>query len=175
MSKLAKLLLATTAFAPVLLTYAAVSVINCEYWHAAALVTGCVVLVFLCAGLLHFAKSNLQSRTYCTATVETADNEVFGLLLIYLLPLITRDLATYNWPAWVLVTLLFCLVVATGYSYQFNPLLVFFRYHFYRVKETDGIPHVLITNRRIYKTGETLEVARLAEYVLIEKKPPAQS
>ena len=172
MSKLAKLLLATTAFAPVLLTYAAVSIINCEYWHAAAFLTICALLVLVCAGLLRFAKSNLQSRSYCTATVETADKEVFGLLLLYLLPLITRDLATYNWLAWILVTFLFCLVVATSYGYHFNPLLVFLRYHFYKVTETDGIPHVLITNRRIYKTGETLSVARLAEYVLIEKKPP---
>lgn len=172
MGKLAKLLLAITAFAPVLLTYAAVSIINCEYWHATVFVAACVLLVFSCVGLLRFAKNRLQSRNYRTATVETADNEIFGLLLIYLLPLITRDLAAYNWLAWILVTLLFCLIVATSYGYHFNPLLIFLRYHFYKVTETDGMPHVLITNRRIYKMGETLDVARLAEYVLIEKKPP---
>ena len=120
MGKLAKFLLAATAFAPTLLTYAAVSVINCDYWYAAAFVAGCVLLVFLCAGLLRFAKSHLQSRVYHVASVETADNEVFGLLLIYLLPLITRDLATYNWLAWILVTLLFCLVVATSYGFHFK-------------------------------------------------------
>ena len=173
MGKLAKLLLAFTAFAPALLTYAAVSVINCDYWHAAAFVAGCGLLVLLCAGLLRFAKSRLQSRTYRTTTVETADNEVFGLLLVYLLPLIIRDLATYNWLAWVLVTFVFCLVVATSYGYHFNPLLVFLGYHFYKVTETDGMPYVLITKRRIYRTRETLNVARLAEYVLVEKKPPS--
>ena len=170
--KLAKFLLAVTAFAPVLLTYAMVSAINCEHWHAAAFVAGCVLFVLLCVVLLRFAKSRLQSRVYRTATVETSDNEVFGLLLIYLLPLITRDLATYNWFAWILVTLVFCLVVATSYGYHFNPLLVFLGYHFYKVAEADGLPHVLITKRRIYKTGETLHVSRLAEYLLIEKKPP---
>ena len=172
MSRLAKLFLAITAFAPALLTYAAISAINCDYWHAVVFVAGCVLLIFVCVGLLCFAKSSLQSRTYCTATVETADGDVFGLLLVYLLPLITRDLSTYNWLAWVIVTFVFCLVVSTSYGYHFNPLLVFLRYHFYKVTETDGLPHVLITRRRIYKTGETLEVARLAEYVLIEKKAP---
>ena len=170
--KLAKFLLAVTAFAPVLLTYAMVSAINCKHWHAAAFVAGCVLSVLLCVVLLRFAKSRLQSRVYRTATVETSDNEVFGLLLIYLLPLITRDLATYNWLAWILVTLVFCLVVATSYGYHFNPLLVFLDYHFYKVAEADGISHVLITKRRIYKTGEILRVSRLAEYLLIEKKPP---
>ena len=70
MGKLAKLLLAVTAFAPVLLTYAAVSVINCDYWYATAFVAGCILLVLLCAGLLRFAKSHLQSRIYLAATVE---------------------------------------------------------------------------------------------------------
>ena len=173
MSTLAKVLLALTAFAPVLLTYAAVSAMNCEYVHAAIFVTICILLVIVCAGLLQFAKTRLQARSYRTATVETADNEVFGLLLVYVLPLITRDLAAYNWYAWILVTLLFCLVVATSYGYHFNPLLIFLRYHFYKVTECKGIPHVLITRRRVYETGETLEVARLAEYVLIEKRPPS--
>ena len=172
MSKIAKFLLAVTAFAPVLLTYAVVSVFNCEYWHAAFFLVTCGLLVLMCYSLLRFAKSHLQSKTYRAATVETADNEIFGLLLVYLLPLITRDLAIYNWPSWILVTLFFCFVVATSYGYHFNPLLVFLKYHFYKVAETDGMPHILITNRRIHKTGETLDVGELAEYVLIEKKPP---
>ena len=169
MSKIAKFLLAITAFAPALLTCAGVMAINRDYWRAAALAAGCVLLVFLCAGLLHFAKSRLQSRTCRTATVETAGNEVFGLLLIYLLPLIARDLAPYTLLAWGLAAFAFCLVVTTSHGYHFNPLLVFLRYRFYKVTERDGVPHVLITKRRVYRTGETLDVARLAEYVLIEK------
>lgn len=172
MGKLAKLFLAFTAFAPALLTYAAVSIINCDYRYAAIFLVACAALVLVCVGLLRFARSRLQPRTYRPATIETADNEVFGLLLVYLLPLIIRDLATYNWIAWVLVTFVFCLVVAAGYGYHFNPLLVFLGHHFYKVAERDGMPHVLVTKRRIYKLGETLDVARLAEYVLIERKPP---
>lgn len=145
---------------------------NGAYWHAAWFVTCCIVLVLVCTFLLWFAKTRLQVRTYRTATVETADNEVFSLLLVYLLPLITRDLALYNWYAWILVTCLFSLVVAASYGYHFNPLLIFMKYHFYKVTENEGIPHVLITRRRIYKTGEPLKVVRVAEYVLMEKTPP---
>ena len=170
MGKLAKSLLAITAFAPVLLTYAAVSALNRDYCDAAACAAACAILVLLCVVLLRFARIGLQSRSYTTVTVETADNEVFSLLLVYLLPLITRGLSAYNWYAWILVTVLFCIVVATSYGYHFNPLLVLLRYHFYKVTETNGIPHVLVTKRRIYRTGEDLHVARLAEYVLIEKK-----
>ena len=172
MGKPAKFFLAVTAFAPILFTYAIVSASNCELWHAAAFLAICVLLVAVCVVLLRFARSRLPLRVYSTATVETADNDVFGLLLIYLLPLITRDLATYNWLAWIVVTVVFCLIIAIGYGYHFNPMLSVFGYHFYKVTETDGLPHVLITERRIYKTGETLHVARLDEYVLLEKKAP---
>lgn len=170
MSKLAKLLLATTAFAPVLLIYAAVSAVDKHFCQAAVFLSACAALVILCDSLLCWAETRLQSRSYCAAAVETADNEVFSLLLVYALPLITRDLSSYNWNAWVLVAFLFCLVVATSYGYHFNPLLVFFGYHFYKVKEAAGIPHILIARRRIYKTGEELDVVRLTEYVLIERR-----
>ena len=146
---------------------------NREYCQATLFTIGCVLLVAVCVGFLHFGKTCLASREYRTATAETADNEVFSLLLVYLLPLITRDLALYNWYVWILLTFLFCVVVAASYGYHFNPLLVFLRYHFYKVTEADGMPHVLITRRRINKTGENLKVARLAEYVLIEREPPS--
>ena len=173
MSKFAQLLLMSTAFAPVLLTYAVVSVLNNNCCHAAWFLAICAALVLLCDLLLHFAKTRLEPISFRTATVETADHEVFGLLLIYILPLITRDLSTYNWHVWIVVSILFCLIVAIGYGYHFNPLLVLFGYHFYKVTETGCVSHILITQRRIYKTGETLQVGRLAEYILIEKRRPS--
>lgn len=172
MSKSAKFVLATTAFAPILLAYAVVSALNGDCCHAVGFLASCIVLVLLCGGLLRFARMRLEPMVYRTATVETTDNEIFSILLVYLLPLITRDLSTFNWHAWILIGIVFCLIVSTSYGYHFNPLLTIFRYHFYKVTEEHGIPHVLITRRRIYRTGEKLEVGRLAEYVLIEKRSP---
>lgn len=171
MSRLAKYVLAATAFAPALLTYSVVSLMNGEYCDAAAFLAVCLGLVLACDGLMQFGTRSLSRRCYTTTTVETADGEVFGVLLVYLLPLITRDLATYNWVVWVLVTSLFCLVVATSHGFHFNPLLIFLQYHFYRVTEQGGISHVLITKRRIHKVGETLTVGRLGDYLLIESSP----
>ena len=143
--------------------------INDKYLCATIFVAICVLLVLVCVSLLNFAKSQLRSRPYYTTTVEIADREIFSLLLVYLLPLITRDLADYNWPAWFVVTFFFCLVVATSYGYHFNPLLVLLGYHFYKVTEKHGMPHILITRRCIYTKGEELKVVRLAPYILIEK------
>ena len=170
MSNLAKFLLAATAFAPVLLVYAIVSAINSNYCHAAVFLISCAILILMCMALLRFASKQLQSREYSTETVEIVDGEVFNLLLIYLLPLITRNLDNYNWLVWILVAFAFSLVVANSYGYHFNPLLFFLGYHFYKVKEENKkITHILITRRRIYKARNTLEVARIAPYTLVEK------
>ena len=171
MSKLLKCVLAATAFGPVLLVYAMVSLMNGNYCSAVIFLALCILLVLICDGLMQFGMRYLSTRSYTTATIETADSEVFSFLLVYLLPLITRDLATYNWVAWILVTSMFCLVVATSYGFHFNPLLVLLGHHFYKVTEKDGIPHTLIAKRRFYRSRETLCVGRIADYVLIEKKP----
>ena len=169
MSSLTKFLLTITAFAPALLMYAFVSVINGDYLDAFIFAALCVVFVCFCLVVMSFMRRTLGPQQYTPKTVEILDDSAFNFLLVYLLPLITRDLSTYNWYIWILVTLFFCIVVATSYGYHYNPLLVIFRYHFYKVTEEGGIPHVLITRRRIYKLGEPLSVGELTDYVLIEK------
>ena len=114
-------------------------------------------------------RRTLGCHSYTIETVEILDNDAFSYLLIYLMPVITIGISTYNWYVWILVTLFFCMVVTTSYAYHCNPVLLFFRYHFYKVTEKGCIPHVLITKRRIYTVGETLRVAMLTDYVLIEK------
>ena len=173
MNRLAKYILAGTAFGPVLLTYSLVSLMNGDYCSAAVFLAACILLVLICDCLMQLGTKYLRTLSFTTATVETADREVFSFLLVYLLPLITRDLATFNWVVWVLVMLMFCWVVATSYGFHFNPLLILLGHHSYRVAEENGIPHILIARRRIYESSETLDVGRIAEYVLVEKKPPS--
>ena len=172
--KIAKFLLAATAFSPILLTYAAMSVLDGDWHYAIVFLATCIILVLVCVGLLSFMKAQLEPTRYSPATVEIADNEVLGLLLIYLVPLVTSELSTVNWHAWLLVGSAFCLIASTSYGYHFNPLLVIFGWHFYKITEKRGIPFVLITRRRIYSVEDGLEVGWLAEYVLIEKRTPEQ-
>lgn len=171
MSPPAKFLLAATSFAPIFLTYAIVSAFNGDYLLALPFVCVCAALMFVCDHLLRVAVTELQSRSYRTDTVKPADRDAFNLLLIYLMPLVVRDLSTYSWPAWFLVSGIFCFIAAVSYGYHFNPLLSLMGYHYYKVSQKGSIPHVLICRRRIYVTGEQLQVGLLADYVLIEKRP----
>ena len=169
LSKLAVILMAATAFAPAFLVYALVWVMHGCYWKAVFFAGLCFGLVGLCLFLMAQAEKKLTRRSYTPISISTADSEVMNFLLIYLLPLITRDLATYNWFAWIVIALIFCVVVATSYSYHFNPLLVLCGYHFYKVSDKEGMSHVLITKKRLFRANDDLTVGMLSEYVPYSK------
>ena len=169
MNTLAKLFLTITAFAPVLLVYSIAFAMSENFYLGAAFFAVCMLLVSVCVLLIRRAKKTLASRSYTTQTVETADNEIFTFLLIYLLPLVTKDIQAYNWYLWLVVVGSFCIVVAVSYGFHFNPLLSVLGYHFYKVTRKGELTHILVTNRRLYRVGETLSVVRISEYVLIEK------
>lgn len=168
LSGFAKLLLTSTAIAPVLLTYAWVAFQDDDSVLAAVLLGGCVVLILICLGLLRYAKSNLERMKFEAVTVEAADRENTAFLLLYLLPLFTAQFDTLNWQVWLPAILIFGAVVATGYSYHFNPLLGLIGWHFYKVSTKEGVTYVLITKKQLRNATETIEVGQLTEYIVID-------
>lgn len=168
LSRLAKLLLTSTAIAPVLLTYAWVAFQDGDQAVAGILLGGCVVLTLICLGLLRYAKANLERMKFSATTVEAADRENVAFLLLYLLPLFTAQFATLNWQVWLPAMVVFGAVVATGYSYHFNPLLGLIGWHFYKVGTKEGVTYVLITKKHLRNATDTIEVGQLTEYIVID-------
>jgi hypothetical protein len=123
LSWVAKLLLTSTAIAPVLLTYAWVAYRAGEGAIAIMLLSVSILLVFACRWVIRYAIRNLEPLKFRPTSIEAADRENMGFLLLYLLPLFTAEFATLNWQLWAPAILVFAAVVATGYSYHFNPLL----------------------------------------------------
>jgi hypothetical protein len=168
LSKFAKLLLTSTAIAPVLLTYAWVALMAGEARLGTILLAGCIGLTAACLGLLRYAKDNLERMNFAATTVEAADRENIAFLLLYLLPLFTTDFATLNWDVWIPAVLIFGAVVATGYSYHFNPLLGLMGWHFYKVGTKEGVTYVLITKKQLRNATGALEVGQLTEYIVMD-------
>jgi hypothetical protein len=168
LSGFAKLLLTSTAIAPVLLTYAWVAFQEGNQKTAALLLAGCVLLVIVCLVLLRYAKSNLERMNFGAVSVEAADRENIAFLLLYLLPLFTAQFATLNWQVWLPAVFVFGAVVATGYSYHFNPLLGLIGWRFYKVGTKEGVTYVLITKKQLRNAAETIEVGQLTEHIVID-------
>lgn len=165
---LAKLLLTSTAIAPVLLTYSWVAYQAEEFLQAVILFGACVILIVICLGMLRYAKKTLERVKFSATTVEAADRENMGFLLLYLLPLFTAQFTTLNWQVWIPAIAIFGAVIATGYSYHFNPLLGLMGWHFYKVGTKEGVTYVLITKRQLRNATETIEVGQLTEYIVID-------
>jgi hypothetical protein len=164
----AKISLTSSALAPVGFTYAYVAWQNGNADAAVTLICGSLFLVGLCLAILGVAQTNLEKFDFKISSVEAADRESMGLLLLYLLPLFTDKFDALNWNIWLPTIVVFGLVVGTGYSYHFNPLLGILRWHFYRVSTPEGVTYVIITKKHLRDTKGTLVVGHLTEYIVLD-------
>jgi hypothetical protein len=171
LSRLLKVFLVSTALAPVFLTLAFVEWRQRTFlpWGASYL----SIAIFMTAGclvLLKGAQRNLEVLTFTVTSASTADREVIGFLLAYVLPLLlSRTTATApDAGSVIFIVLLFGLVVWGTHSYDFNPVLGAFGYHFYKVATPGGINYVLITRRQLVSVQEINKVVQLTEYVVLD-------
>jgi hypothetical protein len=111
----------------------------------------------------------LPDEPLTTKKVRTADKEVLAFLLVYLLPLFTKDLIfTGNWvtPAYILGIIAFS--VYHSNSFTFNPLLTLAGYHFYEVENENGMVYLLVTRKTLHRHDNALRVKQLADYIYLE-------
>lgn len=167
-STVARILLTSTAIAPVGFTYAWVGYMQGSTKPAIVIAIVSVLLVIVCLWLLGYARRKLERMQFAASKVETADRENMGFLLLYLLPLFTSDFKSLDWQLWVPTIFIFMIVTATSYSYHYNPLIGMLGWHFYKVESREGVTYVLITKKQLRKAIEKIEVGQLTEYILID-------
>ncbi|MBF0587457.1 hypothetical protein INT08_11240 [Prosthecochloris sp. N3] len=160
-----KLLLVLTAFAPVMLTFAAVYWFDNKQILALALVGGTILLVFTCVTVIKLAASQLAKNPVIIKTIKPADKEIVGFVLAYLLPL-ARGSQFDGFPM-LIVLGVFLLVVMTSNAYHTNPLLGLIGYHFYEVTVED-VGYTLLSKRNLHNTRAIKTVVSLTDYMLLD-------
>lgn len=169
LNKFAKLSLVATSIAPIFLTLWFVDFSENWNWTEGweyLIVT--IILTLLCWSLLRLSKTNLENIPVEIESIKTADNEIIGFLLAYLLPLVDKTQLNVDVPVLIFVLLLLFIVVATSNSYHFNPLVGFLGYHFYEATLKSGVTYVLISRKSI-KDGKNIKsVVQLSEYMIME-------
>nr|MCB7500521.1 hypothetical protein [Enterobacter roggenkampii] len=164
----ARILLTSTALAPVGFTYAWVAWTQ-DMPKSAALIAGIsAALVLICVVLLYLTKRSLPVSDFQPATIEPADHENTAFLLLYVMPLFTSQFDTLDWKFWIPTVVIFGLITATGYSYHFNPLLGLMGWHFYKIQSPEGVTFVLITRKHIRSASSKIRVGQLTEYILLD-------
>lgn len=168
LSSFARLLLTSTSVAPILISFAFVYAFDGRWGLVCAIIAVCLALVFLCVFVIEQARKTLEQFSFSAKSVEAADRENIGFLFLYLLPLFTANLDALNWSVWAAAVVMFAWIVATGYSYHFNPLLNFLGWHFFRVVADEGVSYVLITRREIRSALDDAHVVQLTEYMILD-------
>ena len=169
LSKLAKVLLVLTAFAPILFT---VAFVEWRKGHFLPVGPTCLMvaaaLVTICYLVLKGAGQQLEVMPCNLRSIKTADKEIVGFVLSYLVPL--ANLSGKEMDPWTLgfVAVFFLFIVATSHAYHFNPLMSVLGYHFYEVTDTNSVSYVLITRRNLRSARTTAHVVQLSEYILLD-------
>jgi multisubunit Na+/H+ antiporter MnhB subunit len=161
-------MLTASSIAPVGFTYAWVAYLQDQ--KGVAVAAGCIGLlaVTACLLVLGYARKNVEAMEFKAQSIEAADRENLGFMLLYLLPLFTDKIATLNWSVWIPMVLVFAVIIATGYAYHFNPLLGIMQWHFYKITSIEGVTYVLITKKQLRTAAKSLAVGQLTEYILID-------
>jgi hypothetical protein len=166
----AKFLLVSTSLSPLLGAVAVNQFAGGEpasrygAWLAAAL-----LLVVLCWALLRYASKNAQKHAYRIKEFERDDKEVLAFLVTYLLPFLSTDKMgfTGDWLTGAYVLLVIFLVIAHAGAFHFNPVMGLLGYHFYAVKNEDGVSHLLISRAEIRRCGQEMQTVRLAHNIYL--------
>ena len=182
LSQFAKLLLVATSLAPIFLTLWFVEFSDSwepglaldltNNWTAGfSYLVLSILLTLICWGVISYAKSEkgLERMPVKITGIKTADKEILGFLLVYLLPLISQSNSAINTPVLVFVSVIFFVVVLNSHAYHFNPLLGLLGYHFYEATIDGDVTFILITDKTISNCSGITEVVQLTEYMIMDR------
>ena len=169
LNKVAKFLLVSTSLAPVLGAVAVNQFAHSDWMSGTGWLAVALLLVFLCWAMLRYAATNAQKHLFHIKEFERNDKEVLAFLLAYLLPFVSQANMGFNgqWLTGAYVLAIIFLVFAHAGAFHFNPVMGLLGYHFYTVKNGDGVSHLLISKDELTKAGKDVRTVRLAHGIYL--------
>ncbi len=169
LNSFAKFLLVSTSLAPVLGAVAVNQFAHSDWMRGAGWLVVALLLVFLCWAMLRYAATNAQKHLFHIKEFERNDKEVLAFLLAYLLPFVSQANMGFNgqWLTGAYVLAIIFLVFAHAGAFHFNPVMGLLGYHFYTVKNGDGVSHLLISKDELTKAGKDVRTVRLAHGIYL--------
>lgn len=128
-----------------------------------------VLLVFICWGLLRYAALSAQTQKITIGQFEQNDKEVLAFLLAYLLPLVSvKDtVAEIHWMTGTYVLVIILLVFTHAKAFHFNPVMGLLGYHFYSLKNSNGVSLLLISRSELQRSSGDLDAVCLASNIYL--------
>ena len=162
------LILTGTSIAPVLFVYAVMALVEKEYLPSIVLTSIGLGLFLSGLLLLSHLKRNLEKSDENFTSVEAADRESIGLLVLYVLPLLRTPFSALEFTVLIPAVTIFLALAFTGFSYHFNPLLNLLGWRFYKVGTPQNVTYVLITRKKINNVARQFTVGKLTTHTVID-------
>lgn len=166
----AKFLLVSTSLAPLLGAIAVNQLAHDDPWTRWVWwVVAALMLAALCGLMLRYAAGNAQRHLFTIREFERKDQEVLAFLLAYLLPFVSaKDMAfSGEWLTGAYILGIIFLVIAHAGAFHFNPVMGLLGYHFYAVKNGDGVSQLLISKDELRRPGTEVQTVRLAQHIYL--------
>ena len=171
-----RILLALTSFAPVVLALAiSCAVTEKDYGTSSIFLLFFFVLLIICYFLISRGRSHKKKlHKIQIKEFSRRDQGIVVFLSVWMIPFLrstfNADWATY---AYVFIVVLLCMVDVG--AYHFNLTIRFFRYHFYTIKDQNNFECLLITYNKLTATNLFIDVNKISDDVLIERRNPSVS
>ncbi len=119
--------------------------------------------------MLRYASRNAQKHLLHIKEFERNDKEVLAFLLAYLLPFLSKENMAFagEWLTGAYVLAIIFLVISHAGVFHFNPVMGLLGYHFYAVKNGDGVSHLLISKDELRRAGKDVQTVRLAHGIYL--------
>lgn len=161
----AKFLLVSTSLSPILGAVAVTQFTKNEPWTSwMPWLAVAIVMVIFCWGLLQYAANNAQRHLFTIKEFESKDMETIAFLLAYLFPFVSSNNMAFTdeWLTGAYIFAIILLVIAHAGAFHFNPIMGLFGYHFYAVKNQEGISSLLISKEELQRHGTEIQTVQLA-------------
>ena len=165
---LAKYLLVLTSLSPLLGAVAVNQFSNGEPWTCWIVwLVVAILLVFICVKLLQYTAKNAQKQLFTITEFESKDTELLAFLLAYLLPFVSAENMAFTdeWMTGAYIFAIIFLVIAHAGAFHFNPVMGLLGYHFYAVKNTEGMSYLLISKEELRRPGEEIQTVQIANNI----------
>lgn|SRR5574341_260063 len=168
----AKVLLVATALSPMLGAVAINQMAHGRPWTTwLPWLISAIGLASICLLLLFYAARHGEKHAFQIKAFEDKDKEVLAFLLTYLLPFLATDKLEFKgeWITGAYIMGIIIITIVHAGAFHFNPVMGLF-YHFYSVKDANGVSTLLISRKPLRRVGEDIDTVRLAHNIYLRRK-----
>ena len=168
-SLLAKFILVTTSFAPLLCAIAIDSISKPWRISVIYLFVAGIVLGIICWAMMTFALKTGETFKLHIKEFNRRDQGTLLFLFIYLLPFIRSPDSSFDlsWSTIIIFGVIIFTMIDIG-AYNFNPVMRIFGYRFYEVKDRDDVRHLLITRKPLQESGIEVQARQISQDVYVQ-------